>query len=144
MSIERYVFDTNVVVSALLFAESKPAQALFTALQRGVILTSLSALQELNAVLQRKKFDKYLTSDERELFLDQFTKTVIIVDIDETILACRDPRDDMFLEIAVNGAASFLITGDPDLLVLHPFRGISIITPDSFLKLATSPSPSEP
>ncbi len=85
MSIERYVFDTNVVVSALLFAESKPAQALFTALQRGVILTSLSALQELNAVLQRKKFDKYLTSDERELFLDQFTKTVIIVDIDETI-----------------------------------------------------------
>ena len=73
MPSERIVFDTNVLVSALLFAESKPAQAFFTALRRGTILTSLAALHELSEVLHRKKFDKYLTIEERELFLDHYT-----------------------------------------------------------------------
>ena len=55
---ERFVFDTNVLVSALLFAESKPAHAFFTAQRRGTILTSLAALHELRDVLYRKKLDK--------------------------------------------------------------------------------------
>ena len=59
---ERFVFDTNVLVSGLLFAESKPAQAFFLALRTGIFLTSFAALHELRTVLHRKKFDKYLTS----------------------------------------------------------------------------------
>jgi predicted nucleic acid-binding protein len=55
---ERFVFDTNVLVSALLFSESKPAQAFFLALQKGTLLTLIAALHELNDVLQRKKFEK--------------------------------------------------------------------------------------
>jgi putative PIN family toxin of toxin-antitoxin system len=134
---ERFVFDTNVLVSALLFAESKPAQAFFLALQRGILLTSLAALYELSNVLHRKKFDKYLTIEEREQFLDQYTRSVIIIDITETIQVCRDPQDDKFLEIATNGTATYLVTGDPDLLVLHSFRGIPIISPDTFLLTVT-------
>jgi putative PIN family toxin of toxin-antitoxin system len=130
---ERFVFDTNVLVSALLFAESKPAQAFFTALRRGTILTSLAALHELSDVLQRKKFDKYLTVEEREVFLEQYTQTAATIDIGETIQACRDPKDDKFLEIAANGSATCIITGDPDLLTLHPFRAIPIVSPDTFL-----------
>jgi len=53
--------------------------------------------------------------------------------VTETIQACRDPQDDKFLEIATNGRATYVITGDPDLLVLHPFREISIIAPDTLL-----------
>jgi uncharacterized protein len=141
---ERFVFDTNVLVSALLFAESKPAQAFFTALRRGILLTSLAALHELRDVLHRKKFDKYLTIEEREQFLDQYTRSATIIAITETIQVCRDAKDDKFLEIAANGAATYLITGDPDLLVLHPFRGIPVVSPDTFLVMAAQAAFDEP
>ena len=131
---ERFVFDTNVLVSGLLFAESKPAQAFFLALRTGRLLTSLAALHELSTVLHRKKFDKYLTNEERNQFLDDYTRSTITIDITETIQLCRDPKDDKFLEIAANGTATYLVTGDPDLLVIHPFRGIPILSPDSFLR----------
>lgn len=137
MPSERFVFDTNVLVSALLFAESTSAQAFFTALRRGTILTSLAALHELSDVLHRKKFDPYLTIEEREVFLVQYIQTAAIIDITETIQACRDPQDDKFLEIAANGSATYIISGDLDLLALHPFRGIPIVSPATFLAAAT-------
>ena len=46
---------------------------------------------------------------------------------------CRDPSDNKLLELAVSGAAVCIVSGDQDLLVLHPFRGISIVTPRGFL-----------
>ncbi len=131
---ERFVFDTNVLVSGLLFAESKSAQAFFLALRTGTLLTSLAALLELSSVLRRPKFDKYLTMEERDQFIDHYTRLTTTIEITTTIQVCRDPKDDKFLEIATNGAATYLITGDPDLLVLHPFRGIPIIAPDTFLQ----------
>jgi predicted nucleic acid-binding protein len=47
---------------------------------------------------------------------------------------CRDPDDDKLLEIAVAGNADCLVTGDQDLLILHPFQGVPIITPAAFLE----------
>jgi predicted nucleic acid-binding protein len=55
------------------------------------------------------------------------------VTIAERIIACRDATDDKFLELAVNGHADMIVTGDRDLLVLHPFRGIPIIDPAAFV-----------
>jgi uncharacterized protein len=52
-----------------------------------------------------------------------------------TIKACRDPKDDMYLELSVIGQAEAIITNDKDLLVLHPFENILIITPKEFLSL---------
>ena len=48
--------------------------------------------------------------------------------------ACRDARDDKFLELAVSGRAAYIISGDDDLLVLHPFRDIAIMTAAEFLQ----------
>jgi putative PIN family toxin of toxin-antitoxin system len=56
------------------------------------------------------------------------------VPITYSIRACRDPEDDKFLELAVNGNAALIVTGDKDLLALDPFQGIAIITPAGFLK----------
>jgi predicted nucleic acid-binding protein len=58
----------------------------------------------------------------------------IRVEIIREINACRDPKDDKFLTAAVNGHADALVTGDEDLLQLHPFLGIPILTPKRFLK----------
>jgi putative PIN family toxin of toxin-antitoxin system len=56
-----------------------------------------------------------------------------LVPITERIAACRDPKDDKFLELAVNGKAEVIVSGDGDLLDLNPFRGIPIVTPATFL-----------
>ena len=56
-----------------------------------------------------------------------------IIIVFEEIDICRDPKDNKFLEVAVNGKADFIITGDKDLLVLNPFQGIEIITVNEFL-----------
>ena len=119
---KRYVVDTNVLISALLFAESKPAYVVFNLLATGTLLTSLPALLELETVFQHKKFDRYVTCEEREAFMTKFALTAQVVDIEERVQACRDPKDDKFLEIAVNGGADVIVSGDPDLLALHPFQ----------------------
>jgi uncharacterized protein len=90
-------------------------------------------LTEVIEVLSRKKFERYILPQERDRFIEASVREAQLVEIAEEIHACRDPRDDKYLELAVNGAATCLISGDEDLLVLHPFRGISIITPDQFL-----------
>jgi putative PIN family toxin of toxin-antitoxin system len=131
----RYVFDTNVIISALLFNDSIPGQAFFRALDDGIILMSQSLAEELDDVLAREKFDRYVTLEERERFLEGLIRESELVEITDTLLACRDPKDDRILELAVNGNAAFIVTGDDDLLVLNPFRGIQIVTPSQLLEL---------
>lgn len=131
----RYVFDTNALISALLFASSKPGQAFRHALKYGRVLVSSSTLQELADVLQRAKFERYVTAAEREEFLAALVERAVLMEPTETIRACRDARDNKFLELAVWGNASHIITGDKDLLALHPFRGTAILTPEEFLRV---------
>jgi predicted nucleic acid-binding protein len=60
-----------------------------------------------------------------------------LVSITERVVACRDPTDDKFLELSVSGRADLILTGDRDLLVLHPFRSIPIVTPLTFVRDTT-------
>ena len=130
----RYVFDTNVIVSALLFNASKPGLAFLRAVDSGTILTSAGFLTELHDVLSRPKFNRYVEPEQRERFLVEFVREARLVEIHESVHACRDPKDDQVLEIAVNGEADYIVTGDADLLALHPFRGIPIMTPGDFIE----------
>lgn len=134
----RYVFDTNVIISALLFENSKTAQALRYALANGEVFLSLDLLEELNEVLGRERFNRYLTSEEREEFLEALIERAVLVEITENVQECRDPKDDKVLELALNGEAQYIISGDRDLLVLHPFRDVLVITADEFLKTIES------
>lgn len=131
----RCVFDTNVLISALLFDKSKPAQAFFAAMRNGEVLVSADTISELGEVLSRNKFDKYLTEEERERFLRSLLQNARLIEVHEEIRACRDPKDDKFLELAVNGAADYIVSGDSDLLALHPFRNVQILTPETFLDI---------
>ena len=131
---ELYVFDTNALISAALLKHSVSRRALDKAQQLGQLLLSVETLNELNEVLKRDKFNKYVTEDERMMFLAALVGEAKIVEIHEQITVCRDPKDDKFLELAVAGGAQCIITGDKDLLVLHPFRDVTIVRPDVFLK----------
>ena len=129
----RVVLDTNVLVSAVLFLQSRPWQVFDYITRQGVVLLSTATLSELEDVLLRSRFDRYLQLERRQQFLDSLIRSANPVEISQSITACRDPKDDKFLELAVNGRATHIVSGDNDLLVLHPFRGIPILTPLSFL-----------
>ena len=129
------VFDTNVLVSRLLLPRSVPARAVSKAVAEDTILASDATMTELAVVLGRRKFDPYVTVADRQEFLRLLDRIARIVLIVHVVRACRDARDDKFLELAVNGEARFIVTGDMDLLVLHPFRGIEIITPERYLSV---------
>lgn len=129
----RIALDTNVIVSALLLSNSVPRQALNKAIDYGDILISTPVLIELAEVLARDKLNKYLTEQDRMRFLVALLKESELIGITEEISECRDPQDNKFLELAICGKADVLVTGDVDLLVLHPFRGVAILTPRDFL-----------
>ncbi len=130
----RCVVDTNVIVSASVLALSVPRQAVEKVLRHGVLLFSDFTMDELKNVLFRSKFDRYVSREDRALFLAQLSVRAEPVSSIQVVRECRDPKDDKFLEAALNGRADFIITGDPDLLVLHPWRGIGIQSPANFLR----------
>ncbi|HEV2103612.1 MAG TPA: putative toxin-antitoxin system toxin component, PIN family [Candidatus Acidoferrum sp.] len=127
------MFDTNVLVSALLLPNSKPRQALDLAMKQGKLLLSFTALAELCEVLSRKRFRRYVDEEDIRTFVAALTREAEWVDVDMQITACRDPKDDKFLELAVSGKATHVVSGDSDLLALNPFQGIIIVTPHALL-----------
>ena len=135
----RFVFDTNVIVSALIFEQSRPAQAFFGALQREEVLLSSDLVNEISRVINRGKFDRYVTQEQRDQFLIALVQTGTLIEVTEAIHVCRDPKDDMVLELAVSGLANAIVSGDNDLLMLNPFHGIPIITPAAFLVTSLEP-----
>ena len=107
-------------------------------LRRGdyMLLYAHSLLEELVDVLNRSRIrQKYgLTGQDIETVISLILLRGEAVVPQEHIVICRDPRDDKFLEVAVSGKADVLVTGDEDLLVLHPFAGIPILPPAAFLR----------
>jgi uncharacterized protein len=129
----RFVFDTNVLVSALLLPDSKPRIALNLALQQGKLLLSFAVLAELYDVLSRKHFQEYIDEEDIQTFIAALTREAEWIEVSVHITACRDAKDNKFLELAVSGHATHIVTGDSDLLELHPFQGTQIVSPQSFL-----------
>jgi len=84
-------------------------------------------------VLGRPKFDPFVSREDRRQFVELLGGVARIVPIPRKLRACRDPKDDKFLDVAVNGGAAAIITGDRDLLELDPFHGIRILDPANFL-----------
>jgi len=122
-----------MIVSAALLTESTPRQAFDKALDQGKVLISVPVLLEFAEVLSRKKLDKYLLEEERMRFLVALLREAELVETTETVTDCRDAKDNKFLELALSGNADYVVSGDEDLLVLNPFRGIPILTAREFL-----------
>lgn len=130
---ERIVVDTNVLISRLLVPASTPGRAVRKAVEVGQLMVSAATMEELAAVLGREKFDPYLSVADRQEFIRLLGRIAEMVPILRMVRACRDPRDDKFLEVAVNGRADLIITGDRDLLELDPFMRVAILSPAAYL-----------
>lgn len=133
MNKPRFVLDTSVIVSAALLSNSVPRRAFEVAIQQGEVLFADGLQAELSDVLMREKFDRYVSREKRLRFLASFVSLTVPVVISESIDVCRDPKDNIVLEVACSGGANCIVTGDEDLLTLHPFRGVAILRPAMFL-----------
>jgi putative PIN family toxin of toxin-antitoxin system len=128
----RLVLDTNIIISAVISVEGAPAQLLRACLKNHVILlVSDFILAEYFEVLKYPKIQKYKKLDDSGLqglssfFLTQAER----VEVFSVIKKSKDPDDDKFLSLAVEGKADFLITGDKtDLLSLKEIHQIPIIS----------------
>ncbi|MBA7530017.1 hypothetical protein ES705_22220 [subsurface metagenome] len=127
----KIVIDTNLWISFLIGKILKGLKdSIFD--KRITILTSDEHLEELFSVLKRPKFKKYFTHEDIEKLSYLLDKTGVVVEIQDKVEVCRDRKDNFLIDIAINGGADFIITGDDDLLVLNPFRGISIVKVKEF------------
>ena len=131
----RIVFDTNVFIIRPLFRNSIPAQAVRKAMDTSQLIVSAATLRELESVLSRPKLERYLSLADRLQFFHLLRRVAIYIEQVPEVTACRDPKDDKFLALALAGQATTILSGDADLLALNPFRGIGILTPRRYLDL---------
>lgn len=130
----KIVFDTNSIISAHLLASSVARRAYDKSLKLGTLLYSRETLTELTQTFLKTKFDKYISVEKRLKAISEFEKKAFFIDdVFVKINASRDPKDNMFLELAICGDASVIVTGDKDLLILNPFQKINIVNPSAFL-----------
>jgi putative PIN family toxin of toxin-antitoxin system len=128
-----WVVDTDLLVSRLLVPRGVAARAVDHALARGILLVSEETLGELAEVLGRSRFDPYASREDRRQFVELLGGVARLVSVTRRLRACRDPRNDRFLDVALNGGAAAIVTGDHDLPDLDPFHGLRIVAPAVFL-----------
>jgi len=133
IKVPRVVTDTNVVLSALLFKSGKVSWLVpLWRFGRIIPIISKDTASELIRVLKYPKFK--LTPDEQTAVLSAFLPhaEVSVARGAVSVPTCRDPDDDMFLVLAAQARADYLVTGDADLLAVHGFKTCPIITPEQF------------
>ena len=126
-------------MSAFLIGSHTNALAFDKAIETGRIVISHYINLELSDVFLRSKFDRFASLQDRINLLGYLDRQLFLWPNSlETIKACRDPKDDKYLDLAVTCKASCIVTGDKDLLVLHPFKNIPILTAAEFLNTFNS------
>ncbi len=129
----RIVIDTNVLISAALLPKSISARALDRALEDFELIQSEATLAELIDGIMRSKFIGYIDEERRSQFLFMLARVSKVIDVRANVTECSDPKDNKFLELAIDGKARMFVSGDSHLRDMHPFRSIAIATPGEFL-----------
>jgi uncharacterized protein len=132
------VFDASAVVSAALKADGVPERALLWAEENDVFALSTAVDIEIAAVLCRPRFVRAIPRARLEQFLHLLRADAVWFEPTVGVTECRDPKDNKYLELALAAGAEVIVSGDEDLLVLDPWRGIRIVRPADYLVLTHS------
>ena len=130
------VFDASAVVSAALRATSVPERALLLAESVDLFALSAEVDGEIAEVLSRPRFAQAVTPERRTRILDLLRSDAVWFEPTERVTDCRDAKDNRYLELALAANAGIIVSGDSDLLVLHPWRGVHILQPAAYLAVA--------
>ena len=133
------VFDASSFVSAAMRADGIPERALLHAFRFDQVAISDAVLAEYLKVIHRPRLAKFLNIEVRAFVLRQLQSLGIRFVPAEPITDCRDPKDNKYLELALAAKAEAIVSSDNDLLVLHPWRGVPVVSPASYLARSVSP-----
>ncbi len=136
----RAVVDTNIFVSGFIHQEGLPGQILVAwRAVRFELITSAEINEEILEVLNRPRIRERYHIGDRIIDIGAILYThATLVEPKLRVKVSRDPDDNKFLEAALQGRASYIVTGDKkDLLIMKEFKGIRIITPAQFIKIIT-------
>lgn len=127
----RVVTDTNIIISAL-FWRGKPHEVIVRGLNGEYrLLTSPPIIDEVITKLRNKfNFPEEKVEEQVNIMLSLFHIINPITKVD----IVRDKSDNKIIECAIDGQAEFIVTGDPDLLILKEFRSIKIVSAAEFMK----------
>lgn len=135
MTKPRVILDTNILISCSLKPNPTITHAVRFAMSQCTPLVSQATFDEFRNVTMRFVKRKRYTQPEANELLGAFLSAAEWISIFTIVQLCRDPKDDKFLELALNGEADYLVTGDKYLLALHPFEGTKILSPRDFIAL---------
>ena len=127
------VFDASAVVSAALRQDSVPERALLHAEANDLFALSAEVEAEISAVLERPRFAAAIAAARRARILAALCHQAVWFRPSERVTDCRDAKDNKYLELALAASAGVIVSGDADLLVLHPWRGVRILRPAAYL-----------
>jgi putative PIN family toxin of toxin-antitoxin system len=138
----RVVVDTNTLASGVLAYSGSPASSILDAWREAafILIVSEDIIDELTSTLSKPYFAARLAPADTAAFLELLASAATIVGIEGTVAGvATHPEDDLILECAVAGNASYLVTGDKKLQEIGNFQGVEIVSPRAFLDvLATS------
>ena len=100
----------------------------------GAIALSRAVYEEVAEVLTRPKFSRVITDDRRREILELLSAAAVWFEPQEQVRDCRDPKDNCYLELALAAGANAIVSGDDDLLVRYPWRGVAVLTPARFVE----------
>jgi uncharacterized protein len=138
------VFDASTLVSATFRRNGVPSRAVRAALRSNRLAVSEATMAELLDVLARPRLARFLDVELRDKLLGQLDGLAIFFSPAEAVTECRDAKDDKYLELALAAGAEIIVTGDDDLLVLHPWRGVRVLRPADYLAESDRSEPSPP
>jgi len=127
------VFDASTLIGVLLKADGVPERAFLRAEEIDVLALSPAVDAEIAGVLSRPKFARAIPASRCRQFLELLRGAAIWFEPSVRVADCRDMKDDKYLELALAAGAETIVSSDNDLLVLHPWRGVRILNPASYL-----------
>jgi putative PIN family toxin of toxin-antitoxin system len=133
------VLDANTIVSAALVPNSMPDRALSAVREHDVICLSGPVIDEIERVLRRPKFAGSLKPERIDEVLALLTASARWFTPTQPVRDCRDVKDNKYLELALAADAETIVSGDNDLISLHPWRTINILTPADYVRMREQP-----
>jgi uncharacterized protein len=131
----RVILDTNTFVSGIIFKGDVLRRVVEFAVDEYEVVFSSETWDELAFVLQREKFEQNLPLGTRLGVLAELAARVTEINPTTFVTDCRDPKDNKFLSLALDANVGIIVSGDADLKVLDPWRGIRIMSPEEFARL---------
>lgn len=129
----KVVLDTNVLISWVFGKGSRINLLVQKILTSHQLFTCDEILNELKEKLTSPRLQKFIAPEKAQQLVARYTSAATSLKVLNHVQVCRDPDDDIVLALAATAEADCIITGDNDLLILHPYENILIVTPSAFI-----------